>query len=84
MTPMTALIIKASGNDIRCEAYGQDEKTKKWAGAIILYNDGILHSVLFASKPKFETGKESVEEMEKIVQAIKKVDLSAMKIFQGR
>lgn len=77
MTLYTALIIQNQDNDIRCEPYGQHNETKKWAGAINLYHDGIFHITLLSSEPVFESSEASVAYLENVVKQVRAADVLA-------
>lgn len=77
MTRHTALVIQNLENDIRCEPYGQDKETKKWAGAVNLYHDGFFHTTLLSSEPVFESSEASVAYMEGVVERVRAADVLA-------
>jgi hypothetical protein len=74
-----ALTIQNPDNDIRCEGYGQDRKTKKWAGAINLYHDGHFHTTLLSSESVFDSEEAAIKAMEGVVSSIRAIDLEPQK-----
>ena len=77
MTLITALTIKNNIEGIRCEPYGQDKETGKWAGAINLYHSEVFHTTLVSSNPEFESSKAAVAFMEDVVRQVRALDLAA-------
>lgn len=75
MTRYTAFVIQNPDNDIRCEIYGQDRESKKFAGAINLYHDGSFHTTLLSSEPTYDSEILAVSAMKDVVEAVKKLDL---------
>lgn len=75
MTLITVLTIQNLDNDIRCETYGLHAQTKKWAGAINLYHNGIFHTTLLSSDPIYESADASVVHMEDVVQRIRDINV---------
>ncbi|MBT4277166.1 hypothetical protein HOD96_00240 [Candidatus Falkowbacteria bacterium] len=77
MTRYTALVIQNKDNDIRCEPYGQDKKTGKWAGAVNIYHDGFFHTTLLSTNPAFDSPEKAVIFTKSVVKNIRATDLSA-------
>ncbi len=74
MTRITALVIQTNENNIRCEVYGRDVKTRKFAGAINLYRDGHLHTTLISSEFVYGSSKIAIKAMEEVVQKVRSMD----------
>ena len=77
MTKYAVLVIQNTDNDIRCEALGQDKKTKKWVGAISLYHDKVLHTILVSFGAIFNSSDEAIKSMKRIVKKVHALDLLA-------
>jgi len=71
VTHATALVIGSTDNDIRCELYGQDAGTGRFAGAVNLYRSGVFHITLLSSRPGFASPEEAVAYMEEVVQQVR-------------
>ncbi|MFH0857713.1 MAG: hypothetical protein V1848_03120 [Candidatus Magasanikbacteria bacterium] len=72
MSVLTALLIQlgAQSLNIRCECWQQHPQTGKFAGAVLLYRQGVPHALLLLSPHQFSTPEQSVAHMEGVVQEI--------------
>ena len=73
---LTALIIQSRGKDVKCLAGGPSKDKRKYAGWISLYRDGEYDHDLLSTEDIYNSKKEAVNAMKKIVSEIRSMDLT--------
>ena len=76
ITAITVMTIQSRGKDVKCAAGGPDKETGKYAGWISLYRNGEYDHDLLSTGPVYDTKKDAIKAMKKVVEEIRAVDLS--------
>ena len=70
---LTAIIIQSRPDDIKTGAT-MDEKSGKWSGTIILYEDGNFDRQMVSSRPIYPSSDAAIASMDSVVAEIHKMD----------
>ena len=74
---ITALTIQTRGDDVQCEALGQEETSGLWIGVINLYRNQCFHTTLLSTVPMYKTSEKAVQAMKDFVKQIRATPLTA-------
>lgn len=69
----TAMVIQNNKDHIKCSA--ASDKEGKWAGEISLWKNDYPHTALITTNFNYDSEKEAVDDMERIISAVCCLDL---------